>query len=945
MEGSDLDRISQLRDQWFHASSEFEKAFNQTLDSIGFTEQYVQRMIADSDAGKLSRAPKVIKDNTWGMIEVDWMSVRLLDSPILQRLRAIKQLGFSYLTYPSAEHSRFIHSLGMYAVVSRFLDAMSRQPEEDEERDGIRLYPVKENLRTDLLHAAILHDCGHLPFSHVTESALMGDPQQFVCGTSSVDDFIFAAQDLLKHKVHFAEAMSLAYILNPRFDLFYRRYVRAVQDPEAVLRLAALVAGLKPQTHLRGAANLISNASVDADKVDYVNRDALACGIPVGLDVARLFLRSSFYEVSKEKLTKLRVPQPATSEVIFVVNASGVDTIDELAHARAALYQRVYLHQTTRNAERLLGRTLEALPEDPPDRLRNALHLLSLNDASLLLALSSHEHSRVAQLADRLRARQLPKRACVFGRSFASTWMPITDAIPGVHQADVSRHALGMVVARLRSDELKRQKLRYLESAILAEARKLASTLRAVQPNAVPSGDSPDIVTVLPMTELPGLSKEAVVLENRELIHSSQRSISDEQNEAADIYKALGYVLTEYEWREVVCLAARKVFAKEIVEPPRPLDVRRTQNAKLTTLQLNVAGRLILDLNTVVRRTGLSPEKSARLQALAADAGYFDETPWLVAVDPAEFSLIAHKLRKFEGEAGWSVTPRTCAAFISQFPPSLRAELVRVLEDDFRLIDREMVRTGLGTLIGSIAADRRAVVCGLTPNSGNQIRILLEQEAKGQLAAQGVVIEKSIEAALDRAAEGDVLILCDDNMGSGSQARCQLRAWMGVRKDTWPVSEQAEENVSFVPLTQERIEKFRAVRTAIAICVGNASSTLAVNETAVELGLNNFLGVSAAEEGGQVELSPALEEFMSKVGTDLIAYRKYACNSSDLAEDELAECARDALGYGNGRNLVATYLNVPTSTLTCFWHPGMFNGHPWMPFVIRRGYVTRLIVA
>ena len=67
---------------------------------------------------------KLIRDAVHGDIEMGPLEVEIMDTPEFQRLRGIKQLGFSYLTYPSAEHSRFAHSLGMYAVVSRFVDAM-----------------------------------------------------------------------------------------------------------------------------------------------------------------------------------------------------------------------------------------------------------------------------------------------------------------------------------------------------------------------------------------------------------------------------------------------------------------------------------------------------------------------------------------------------------------------------------------------------------------------------------------------------------------------------------------------------------------------------------------------------------------------------------------------------------------------------------------------------
>src|SRR5208283_5343159 len=110
---------------------------------------------------------KYVKDNIWGMIEVDSDSVRLLDCPILQRLRGIRQLGLSYLTYPTAEHSRFVHSVGMSFVVSEFVRAIDgRRSEEPSLGHWVRSDQLGALSRVDLIHAALLHDVGHLPFSH-----------------------------------------------------------------------------------------------------------------------------------------------------------------------------------------------------------------------------------------------------------------------------------------------------------------------------------------------------------------------------------------------------------------------------------------------------------------------------------------------------------------------------------------------------------------------------------------------------------------------------------------------------------------------------------------------------------------------------------------------------------------------------------------------------------
>ncbi|MDD1718646.1 MAG: HD domain-containing protein, partial [Methanoregulaceae archaeon] len=99
---------------------------------------------------------KIIKDPVHGYIDVEEFIIPLLDSPFLQRLRHIKQLGFSYLVYPGANHTRFEHSLGtMYLA-----DIMCRQ------------LGVPGDERALVLAAALLHDIGHGPYSHSIEPVM-----------------------------------------------------------------------------------------------------------------------------------------------------------------------------------------------------------------------------------------------------------------------------------------------------------------------------------------------------------------------------------------------------------------------------------------------------------------------------------------------------------------------------------------------------------------------------------------------------------------------------------------------------------------------------------------------------------------------------------------------------------------------------------------------------
>jgi HD superfamily phosphohydrolase len=111
------------------------------------------------------------------MIELDSASVILLDTPILQRLRHIKQNGFTYLVYPPASHVRFEHSIGVFAVASRYITSINASVLKPALLSkGLSPEPITPKLALDIKHAAMLHDVGHLPFSHVLETIFEGRP-------------------------------------------------------------------------------------------------------------------------------------------------------------------------------------------------------------------------------------------------------------------------------------------------------------------------------------------------------------------------------------------------------------------------------------------------------------------------------------------------------------------------------------------------------------------------------------------------------------------------------------------------------------------------------------------------------------------------------------------------------------------------------------------------
>ena len=184
---------------------------------------------------------EVVRDPLWNNIRLEPEALAVVDTPAVQRLRYVRQLGHAFLVYPGATHTRFEHMLGAYHLARRALAQI--------EETGHR---VDRAAAQHITLAALLHDIGHYPFSHALEEA--GLPHHEALAE--------------RH----ASAGELAAVLQ-RMGVDSRRLLALIQgargDP-----LVGLVSG-----------------SLDVDKLDYLSRDAWMCGVPYGvIDVDRLLM-------------------------------------------------------------------------------------------------------------------------------------------------------------------------------------------------------------------------------------------------------------------------------------------------------------------------------------------------------------------------------------------------------------------------------------------------------------------------------------------------------------------------------------------------------------------------------------------------------------------------------------------------------------------------------
>ena len=179
-------------------------------------------------------------------------------------------------------------------------------------------------------------------------------------------------------------------------------------------------------------------------------------------------------------------------------------------------------------------------------------------------------------------------------------------------------------------------------------------------------------------------------------------------------------------------------------------------------------------------------------------------------------------------------------------PLSSRAstQLSAMLVESLTIIDRSEMRKLFRSALAKTGGTKneRKYIAPLSPNSGQALRMLFEQEEKAFLDDEGWICCKTLQEALGRIQDGDLLVLCDDNASSGSQAECQVRAWLGSPRSDWAPELQSELGIEDRQLSPNDMTRFKQARIAIAVCAGTEEAQQRLASAYSALGVTKFEG-------------------------------------------------------------------------------------------------------
>lgn len=862
---------------------------------------------------------KEIFDVIWGPVEFNAGEIVLLDSPILQRMRKIKQLGLASYVYCGADYSRFAHTIGVFYLSGKMAEIVHKHLKKEGKEKS------KYNFIQIVRLAALFHDSCHTYFSHVSEKYF--EENEEYCRAKEMKEILSKFQLAVNTDVSLHELLAVILVCSKHVKKLLKQIspvldginIRTDEDLDEVVEyISCLIIGLANDEEILPYHQII-NGPVDADKCDYLSRDSHATNVPVAVDIFRLIHKLSIeFGALPDNIQCTEIWEGERGSNVYypAIKSSAIEALNQLVMARAIMFNSVYYHQKVRTAETMLRKIMENL---------NALKVPEVTDFTKILLMTDdifgyycydilssdnetkkNEVKKQAERLNRINFRFLMKRACSIDKDM-------------LHGNEKKQFLFQKYIIKLR----KADKIRELEEETKEEYNIIGDLLGKKDKE-----DREFFLMEFPKITLSDSIPDAVIsYGNGEVKRAADIFQSGTWIESKESRNKEQYLVTDCENRELAYLAFQKVlYAK--------YEIRLEDSASICSkVPIN-------KINKIKRRL--------------LDKGYYNGNFQLVsdlilAGFEGKVEEVCKKFQTFEGTQGKTINQENVMAYLKQF---LRLQMTKqdmevLIDGIIRMlqrstyIDRKYFARSVGIVFEKI--DREAESIYLCPLGGEKDSAFHMMYYLNDLSKEGqkIKVYKSLQDILKNTTDGDRIVLFDDGAYSGKQVSSIIEEYMGV-----PIEERSTDETHVMPLTECEKEALKKRKMSIAyICFNTENEELILNNAKkVGIDIENIEYMYDMKEKVFREESAIfvddyqrnlVQKTFQNIGVEILeSVKKVDGVYKKRWSSERVE--KSSLGYNDAQQIVILKSSVPTYTLTALWlQEGYFEGEKWEPLFVR----------
>lgn len=880
-----------------------------------FSRNYLRCYNDQIESLGLNFEKKDIFDIVWGTIELSKAEICLIDSPIIQRLRNIQQLGFASYVYCNADYSRFAHTIGVVEAAGRITKVIEKNlpPKKDDETF---------NMREIVRLGAIFHDTGHMFFSHVSENFFTYN-KEFPENEKITRALTFFNENI-SAKATLHEMLSVMIVNSEEVKRFLNLPTLELRSNllpknnfnKFIDYISGLIVGTAIDKDIL-PYSMIIKSGIDADRLDYLYRDSAITKVPLAVDIARLINKITVVELENynSKSTVWNDYSKDKPYKVMAIKYSAQRLVWQLSMARSIMYQSIYFHHKKLTAETMFRKACEKLFKILPAEKRTLTYIMSLTDQAMseyfhyiIVPENLHKNQNFFEAKDiitRIRDRNLYKRVASFSQE--ATSVPnyvyesfVTNIIENPFSEDYQKFVIS------------------LENEYL----NILKILEEKQPESDPvfmfieSNWQIDIVADIPIDYGNSSYKFSSIV-------FKDTPVFGEQNRHKQYY-----IVTDQKERIWVYVALERVLFKE---HKIRIDVGASTCAKF----------LLADLDEVKNKL--------------FERKYYNDCPELLSdnfilnhYDNSVFLNVVQKYQTFSGTEDSKITEKTLLNYLKQFLAlncdknelSLLLNGVLLLLQKATFINRDFISKNIPLLLNKIAEKKgikkkNLVKLGGSLDSANHMTYFFNDIKNYIEKENGQIFDHLPDALSTNNDANTCIIIYDDAAYSGKQVVSIFQELMGI-----PIDQRETDEEHGQKLSEEDKEKIKTCDIVLAYLCFNSSSEKYILENLEKLGIGNVC-IEYVQDLTTKVFDPKSKIFSSQEQQDIvqrhlkdIGYKvqKSARTSEDGVLKERWDEERfksSSLGYNDAQQIVVLEHSIPTYSLTPLWQNGKFNEFEW----------------